>query len=199
MVYGINNRIIHRGFHPCLEGKDKITKPDGKVVTGKWITGNLATVPMPTPPGAVPQMPVLCLDHCGQKLKSIGERSVCPCSVSLFSGTWISTDWAHVSKAEQHRWLKRGKTSSQWKGIPIFEGDIFFRRGSRSYYVVTYEPLKGFHLTAVDPGEIDMEWNFDLLSRKGTIWSPPKEFPAKALDGFHKARNTEARVEEITF
>lgn len=34
MVYGINNRIIHRGFNPCLNGREKITKPDGKVVMG---------------------------------------------------------------------------------------------------------------------------------------------------------------------
>lgn len=199
MVYGINNRIIHRGFHPCLNGREKITKPDGKVVMGQWIMGNLTTVPMPTLPGAAPQMPVLCLDHCGQRLKSISERSVCACSVSLFSGTWICTDWEHISKAEQLRWLKRGRTSSQWKGFPVFEGDIFYHKGSRTFYVVTFELLKGFHLTSTDTSEVDKVWNFDLLSKKETLWSPPKDFPAETLAGFHKARSTEARVEEIIF
>lgn len=199
MVYGINNRMIYRGFHPCLNGKEKIVKPDGKVVAGKWITGCLSTVPMPTPPGAAPQMPVLCLDQCGQKLKSITERSVCACTVSLFSGTWIDTDWEHAPKAEQQRWLKRGKTSGQWKGIPVFEGDIFYHKTSHVFYVAVFDLLKGFHLTRVDTGEADMIWYFDLLTRKGTLWAPPKNFPSDALARFHKNRGAEARVEEITF
>ena len=61
MVYNINNRMIYRGFHGDSAGKDKITKPDGKVVKGKWIYGCMAIIPMPVPDGAKPQMPILCL------------------------------------------------------------------------------------------------------------------------------------------
>ena len=126
MVYTINNRYLFRGFHPCLEGTNKITKPDGKDVKGRWISGALTTIPMPTPPGAAPQMPVLCLARAEEKMDSISSHAVCACTISLFSGTWILKDWDSLTKTVQQDWLKKGRKSSDWKGIPVFEGDIFY-------------------------------------------------------------------------
>lgn len=197
MVYAINNRYLFRGFHPCLEGTNKITKPDGKVVKGRWISGALTTIPMPTPPGAAPQMPILCLAKAEEKMDSISSHTVCACTISLFSGTWILKDWDSLTKTVQQDWLKKGRKSSDWKGIPVFEGDIFYDRTAKDFYVVTNTLLNGFRLES--PSGNAREWCFDGLTRKGCLWNPPKEFPADALAAFHKARNTEARVEEIRF
>ena len=93
MVYNINNRMLYRGFHSDSTGKNKITKPDGKVVNGKWLYGCMAIVPMPVPDGAKPQMPILCLHSPDRWGKSVGDSSICPCTASLFSGTWMDTNW----------------------------------------------------------------------------------------------------------
>ena len=197
MVYAINNRYLFRGFHPCLEGTNKIIKSDGKVVKGRWISGALTTIPMPTPPGAAPQMPVLCLARAEEKMDSISSHAVCACTISLFSGTWILKDWDSLTKTMQQNWLKKGRKSSDWKGIPVFEGDIFYDRTIKDFFVVTNTLLHGFRLGT--PSGNVREWCFDGLTRKGCLWNPPKEFPADALNEFHKARNTEARMEEIRF
>ena len=72
MVYAINNRVLYRGFHPCLDGKKKITKPDGKAVKGHWISGCLVTIPMPTPQR--PRCP-FCV-FLGQKRKWIASATI---------------------------------------------------------------------------------------------------------------------------
>jgi len=199
MVYAINNRIIHRGFHSSIGGRQKITKPDGKTVTGNWIAGNLTTIPMPTPPGAAPQMPVLCLDDCEKRGQTISERSVCACTISLFSGTWTETEWDNLTKPAQQAWLKRGKSSGDWKGLPVFEGDVFFHKAGKRFFVATYDILHGFRLVQADDMDSTMNWYFGLLTHKGTLWAPPKDFPMDNLAKFHKMRNTEARVEAVTF
>ena len=112
MVYNINNRMLYRGFHSDSTGKNKITKPDGKVVNGKWLYGCMAIVPMPVPDGAKPQMPILCLHSPDRWGKSVGDSSICPCTASLFSGTWMDTNWDDARKADQKDWLARGKTSA---------------------------------------------------------------------------------------
>ena len=144
MVYNINNRMLYRGFHSDSTGKNKITKPDGKVVNGKWLYGCMAIVPMPVPDGAKPQMPILCLHSPDRWGKSVGDSSICPCTASLFSGTWMDTNWDDARKADQKDWLARGKTSANWKGIPVFEGDIFWHKLYKKYYVVVYDLLEGF-------------------------------------------------------
>lgn len=197
MVYAINNRYLFRGFHSCLEGTTKIIKPDGKVVKGRWISGALTTIPMPTPPRAAPQMPVLCLARAEEKMDSISSHTVCACTISLFSGTWILKDWDSLTKAVQQDWLKKGYKSSNWKGIPVFEGDIFYDRSTKDFFVVTNTLLNGFRLESSSGNA--REWCFDGLTRKGCLWNPPKEFPVAALAAFHKARDAEARVEEIRF
>ena len=197
MVYAINNRYLFRGFHPCLEGTNKITKPDGKVVKGRWISGALTTIPMPTPPGAAPQMPVVCLSRAEEKMDSISANVVCACTVSLFSGTWILEDWDSLTKTVQQEWLRKGHKSPEWKGVPVFEGDIFYDRSAKDFFVVTNTLLNGFRLESLSGTA--REWCFDGLTRKGCLWAPPKEFPADALVAFHKVRNNEARVEEIRF
>lgn len=197
MVYNINNRFLFRGFHPCLEGKDKITKPDGKVVRGTWIAGALQTIPMPTPPGAAAQMPVLCLARAEKRMDGIAKNSVCACTISLFSGTRVFKDWETLPKSLQQKWLGRGKKVSEWIGWPIFEGDLFYDKQAKQFCAVTFDLLGGFRLVQED-GYV-REWSFEGLSIKGTLWNPCKDFPAAWVAKLHKDRNTEARVEEITF
>lgn len=102
-----------------------------------------------------------------------------------------------VTKAERQRWLNRGKMSSQWKGIPVFGGDIFCHKAGHVFYVATFDLLRGVQLVRADTGEADLVWYFELLFRQGTLWSPPKDFSGNALADFHKARGAEARGEEI--
>jgi len=199
MVYRINNRIIYRGFHPCLDGREKITKPDGRAVKGRWLYGELVTVPMPTKPGASPQMPVLCLQKPEGKLDSISNSTVCACSLSLFSGTWIQQDWNSLPKTQQQNWLKMGRSCNDWKGVPVFEGDILYHKVGRCYFVVTYDLLRGFKLADAATGASDMTWYFGLMVRKGCLWNPPKDFPTDRILEFHKARGAEDRVDAITF
>lgn len=199
MVYNIVNRMQYRGFHQNLTGKKTITKPDGKTAKGEWIYGCLSVVPMPVPDGAKPQMPILCLHGAERWEKRVGECSICPCTLSLFSGTWMDTDWESITKTAQREWLAQGKTSADWKGTPVFEGDIFRHRNWGTFFVVTYDPLKGFHLTPVENNEETPSWFFGQMRRKGTIWTPPKELSASQLQKFHAARNADARVEVIRF
>ena len=199
MVYNILNREVYRGFHPDLIGKAKIIKPDGKQVKGFWHFGSLAIVPMPTPVGAKPQPPILCLHNPERWLGAVGTRSICPSTLSLFSGTWMDTDWDSVSRPVQRQWLERGKTSADWNGIPVFEGDIFWHRDWKAYFVATYDLLRGFRL---EPAEGDAEaptWFFGQMKFKGTVWTPPKGFPEKAVRRFHEVRNADTRVERIAF
>lgn len=199
MVYNILNRALYRGFHPALAGKEKIVKPDGKVAKGTWLYGCLAVVPMPVPDGAKPQMPILCLHSPERWSGRVGEQSVCPSTLALFSGFWMDTDWETVSKPVQRKWLERGKTSAGWKGIPVFEGDIFWHRDWKAYFVATYDQLRGFRLEPADGDGEPLTWFFGQLKHKGNIWAPPKEFPEKAVRRFHESRNTDARLETIQF
>lgn len=199
MVYNINNRMIYRGFHGDSAGKDKITKPDGKVVKGKWIYGCMAIIPMPVPDGAKPQMPILCLHSPERWGKSVGDSSIYLCTVSLFSGTWMDTNWEDALKADQRDWIARGKTSADWEGIPVFEGDIFWHKLNKKYYVIVYDLLQGFRLEPADGGDESLSWFFGLMRHKGTLWNPPKDFPEKTIKKFHAERSADARVEAIRF
>jgi len=199
LVYSIVNRILYRGFHQSLTGKKTITKPDGKVIKGDWLFGCLSVVPMQTPPGAAPQLPILCLSEPDRRNGRVGEYSICPCTLSLFSGTWMDTDWDYVSKPVQREWLSQKKTSADWRGIPVFEGDILWHKVGKTFFVVTYDLLHGFKLEEVETGDTSMTWYFGLMQKKGTLWTPPKGFPVDKLAKFHKARNAEARVAPIKF
>lgn len=197
MVYNIINRMLYRGFHQSPTGKNSVTKPDGKVIKGEWRYGCLATVPMPVPDGAKPQMPILCLHSPERWEQRIGESAVCPCTLSLFSGTWMDTKWDETLAHVQREWLNRGKTSADWKGIPVFEGDIFWHKLNKKYYVAAYDLLQGFHLEPADSNGECLSWFFGLMRHKGTLWTPPKDFPARALKDFHARRNAESRVETV--
>lgn len=200
MIYAINNRGIYRGFHQCPEGRKSITKPNGKVLKGRWLTGELVTIPMPTPSGATPQMPVLCLSKAGHRMESISRSAVCVCSISLFSGTWAETNWDGLLKAQQQQWLKTGHSSSDWKGIPVFEGDIFYNKETKRFYVATYELLSGFKLEDTAADTRDTTWFFgETMIQRGNIWNPPKGFPMDKISTFHKKRGVELRVEEVDF
>lgn len=199
MVYNINNRMLYRGFHGNSAGKEKITKPDGKVVKGEWLYGCMAIIPMPVPDGAKLQMPILCLHSPERWGKSVGDSSICPCTASMFSGSWMDTNWDDALKADQRDWLSRGKTSADWKGIPVFEGDIFWHKLNKKYYVVTYDLLQGFCMEPADGGNEYLSWFFGLMRHKGTLWNPPKDFPERGLKKFHAKRSADARVETIRF
>ncbi len=199
MVYNIVNRMQYRGFHPIQTGAKTIIKPDGKAARGEWRYGCLAVVPMPVPESGKPQMPILCLHGLERRELRISESSVCPCTLSLFSGTWMDTHWDTVMKTIQRDWLEQGKTSADWKGIPVFEGDVFRHRDSGAYYVVTWDAFQGFQLTPVEPSAEVPAWFFGRMRYVGTIWTPPKEITSARLQRFHKMRNADARVEAIRF
>lgn len=198
MVYNIINRALYRGFHQG-PGKSSIIKPDGKTIKGEWLYGCLETVPMPVPAGAKPQMPILCLHSPERRGQLLSESSVCPCTLSLFSGTWMETDWDSAPKAAQRAWMDRGKTSADWQGIPVFEGDIFFHREWKSYFVVTYSLLHGFRLEPAAEDHESPSWFFGQMRHKGTVWAPPKDFPAHQIQKFHTARSADIRKEYIQF
>lgn len=199
MVYNILNRSFYRGFHSDPAGKEKINKPDGKTAKGTWLYGCLAVVPMPVPDGANPQMPILCLHNPDRWSGAIGPRAICPSTLSLFSGTWSDNDWDGLNKPSQRRWLEKGRTSADWKGDPVFEGDIFWHRLGKRYFVVCYDLLRGFYLEDAEDGNTISTWFFGTLKRAGTIWAPPKDFPEKAVRRFHNARNADGRTETIQF
>ncbi len=199
LVYGIMNRMLYRGFHQSAGGKKTIVKPDGKAVKGDWLHGSLAIVPMPVPEGAAPQMPILCLHSPERWNGRVGEQSVCPGTLSLFSGTWMDTDWDALPKAVQREWLARKKTSADWQGIPVFEGDIFWHKGQKAYFTAVYDQLRGFRLENAETGETGISWFFGEMRKKGDVWVPPKDFPAARLARFHAARKADARVETVRF
>lgn len=93
MVYHISNRVLYRGFHSCPGSRKKIIRQDGMTVKGEWLTGQLVEIPMETPPGARPQMPILCLGTPGRRLGSVSARSVYPDTLSQFSWTYVDTKW----------------------------------------------------------------------------------------------------------
>lgn len=179
MVYSIVNRILYRGFHQSLTGKKTITKPDGKVIKGDWLFGCLSVVPMQTPPGAAPQLPILCLSEPDRRNGRVGEYSICPCTLSLFSGTWMDTDWDYVSKPVQREWLSQKKTSADWRGIPVFEGDILWHKVGKTFFVVTYDLLHGFKLEEVATGDTSMTWYFGLMQKKGTLLDSAKRVSSR--------------------
>lgn len=199
MVYNIVNRLLYRGFHPEASSRKKICKPDGKTVRGEWIYGCLNIVPMPVPTGAAPQLPIACLGNPEVWDGRISTSSVLPSTLSLFSGSWTDMDWDSASKTAQKAWLARGKYSKDWMGIPIFEGDIFWHKPGKAFYVVTYDLLHGFKLDNVETGDTGLTWYFGAMKRMGTIWAPPKDLPASELARFHRARSTDARVETVRF
>ena len=81
-----------------------------------------------------------------------------------------------------------------------FEGDIFWHKLYKKYYVVVYDLLEGFHLEPADGGdEYLLSWFFGLMRHKGTLWNSPKDFPEKALKKFHEERSADTRVEAIRF
>lgn len=195
MVYNICNRIIYRGFHPCCDGKTTITKPDGQEVKGKWLTGQLVEVPIETPAGSAPKLPILCLVPSGQKFFP-SRRNVCPGTIAQFSGTMLNQEWDSITQAKKNAWLKE-HSSKDWKGEPVFEGDIFQHRLSKEYLVVTFDLQQGFRLENLKTCEVQQYWFFDLLAQKGSLWAPPKQVPTELILRQHKRRNAENRVAAI--
>lgn len=194
MVYGVSNRIIYRGFHSDMSCRQKIIRANGKEAKGRWITGYLTEVPMDY--GEKSALPILCLDEPGKRHQSVSSRCVYPDTTSLFSGTFVQTDWTALTKAERASWLK-AHTSDAWKGYPVFEGDIFWHRLKKEYYVITFDLPHGFQLKNMATGNCDIGWGFDLLARKGTLWAPPKALSADIVQRYHKLRAAESRVEPL--
>jgi len=196
VVYRICNRVLYRGFSSCIGGKEKIRKPNGLSVKGKWITGQLVEVPLANPAEEKPVLPLLCLATPGKRVKDITDSCVCPCTISMFSGTYVKEDWDTLRKAEQTKWLKKGYTSAEWRGYPVFEGDLFWYGISKTYYVVTWELTHGFQLEQVDTGKA-CAWSFELMTRTGNLWQPPKGFPEETLTALHKHRGADKREEAL--
>lgn len=196
MVYHICNRTLYRGFHTCPDGKQKITKGDGKQTKGRWLTGQLVEVPMEVPAGATPQLPLLCICTPGKRIHTISEHTVCANTISQFSGTILDKDWSMLTKAVQDAWLKRHR-AEDWIGAPVFEGDIFYHRIEKRYYIVLFDLRKGFYLENMGPGIAHDDWFFDLMVKKGNLWAPPKEVHGEVIQRYHKRRSAEKREDAI--
>ena len=196
MVYHISNRVLYRGFHRCPGSRKKIIRQDGTTVKGEWLTGQLVEIPMETPPGARPQMPILCLGAPGKRLGSVSARSVYPDTLSQFSWTYVDTKWELLPKKEQERWIQSHQ-SGEWKGIPIFEGDIFLDALDREYYVAECTVQEGFRLRSVQTGKCE-PWEHSLKKLKGNLWEPPKDLDTELLQVFHRARRAGCREEALS-
>ena len=101
-----------------------------------------------------------------------------------------------LTKAARSSWLKT-HSSNAWKGYPVFEGDIFWHRLKKEYYVITFDLPHGFQLKNTATGTYDLDWSFDLVTRRGNLWSPPKALSADIVQRYHKQRATECRVERL--
>ena len=179
MVYHICNRVLYRGFHSCPGRRKTILQQDGTIVKGEWLTGQLVEIPMETPPDARPQMPILCLGAPGKRLGSVSTRSVYPDTLSQFSWTYVDTKWELLPKKEQERWMQSHQPG-EWKGIPVFEGDIFLDALDREYYVAECTVQEGFRLRSVQTRKCD-PWELSLKKLKGNLWEPPKDLGTEPL------------------
>jgi len=196
VVYNIENRILYRGFRACADGKEKIRKNDGKEVKGKWLTGQLAEILSPSI--GEPQMPLLCIVPVNQKFKMM-DAIVCPATISMFTGIHICTDWNSLTKAQKDKWLKT-HPNKDWKGYPIFEGDIFRCPWEKKLYVLLWDLLDGFYLTPLDnPGDRTAITapSLEMYQYKGNLWQPPKDADEKWINEIHKIRGVEQREAEV--
>ena len=195
MVYRVENRILYRGFKTCTDGKDRIRKNDGKDAKGKWLTGQLVEILSPSV--GEPQMPLLCLAPVNQKFK-VMDAIVCPATLSMFTGIWISTDWNLLTKTQKEKWEKK-HPGKEWKGIPIFEGDIFRCPWDKKLYVLLWDLLDGFYLTPMsNPGSRTAinSLSLEMYQYKGNLWQPPKEAEETWINEIHRLRGVELREEE---
>lgn len=197
LVYHICNRVIYRGFNTYPGGKQKITKADGKQVAGRWLSGQLIEIAVETPQGVPPKMPLLCLSVPGKRMRRISEHTVCINTISQFSGTFLNQDWGLLTNAKQKAWLK-DHAAEEWIGEPVFEGDIFYHRVEKRYYIVVYDICKGFYLENMSTGSACGNWIFDLMVKRGSLWAPPKEATPETILRYHKKRGAESREEALS-
>lgn len=45
-------------------------------------------------------------------------------AIMQFTGLHDSTKWEDLTGLEQRRWIEEGKAAHEWKGRPIYEGDV---------------------------------------------------------------------------
>lgn len=199
MVYSIENRILYRGFHVCTEGKEKIRKNDGKEVKGKWLVGQMVEIISTTFPN--PSLPLLCLAAPNQKIKSITEHIVCPATMGLYSGIHIHTNWndPKLAKAWKEKWQKK-HPNKEWKGVPVFEGDIFRCPWDKKLYVLLWNLRDGFYLTPISNPE---NWTpasaltlYDY-QYKGNLWQPSMDIEEEWITAIHKLRGVELHEDEL--
>ena len=86
---------------------------------------------------------------------------------------------------------------SEWKGVPVFEGDIFLDALDRGYYVAECTVQKGFRLRFVQTGKCD-HWEFSLKKLKGNLWEPPRDLDTGLLQVFHQTRRAGCREEALS-
>lgn len=194
MVYHICNRILFRGFN-TYTGKTKILKSNGNTARGQWIAGQLVEIQTKAMAPEKPVEPILCLAAPGKRIDMISARAVIPSTISQFTGFVIDRDWNLLTKTQQTSWLKN-HTASEWKGTPIFEGDIFYHRLDKKYYVVTFNLQTGFHLENLMSGG-EEPLRLDLLYLRGNLWQLPKDITPEEILRFHKRRGTQNREEGL--
>lgn len=192
MVYHICNRTLFRGFNSDANGsRQRITCADGKERSGHWICGQLVEVP-----SYEQNPPILCLSEPGGKIKSVSSRAVMPSTISQYANTMILTQWDFLTKKMQEKWLKE-HTANEWRGLPVFEGDIFKDKLTKKYHVVVFDPVTGFSLEEMLTGRKENAWSFEMMSLEGSLWKTPKEIPWEVIQKYHKKRSVEKREDSL--
>ncbi|MBR2895122.1 MAG: hypothetical protein IKC03_05615 [Oscillospiraceae bacterium] len=198
MVYHIENRILYRGFHFCINGKDRILKNNGMECSGKWLSGQLVEI-ISSAPTEEESLPLLCLAAPNRKIRSIPDLVVCPSTIGLFSGLWVNTDWNKLTKIQKTKW-ERSHPDKEWIGIPVVEGDIFRCPKEKQYYVVLYDLRTGFYLSPIKKVTECVPLCEELLEswqHKGNLWQPPQDIGFALIDVVHKMRAVEQREKEV--
>lgn len=191
MVYHICNRTLFRGFNSGNGHRQKIMSADGQERVGHWICGQLVEVP-----AYEQHPPILCLSEPGSKIKSVSARTVMASTISQYANTMILTQWDFLPKRMQEKWL-REHTASEWRGLPVFEGDIFKDKITKKHHIVTFDPVAGFSLEEMFTMRKENSWEFGLMVPEGNLWNAPNDISQEIIQQYHKKRSTEKREEPL--
>ena len=91
-----------------------------KVENGEWVYGDLIHEPW----GTFIQYREGEPQEFGSYSLPRHKTKVDPKTVGQFTGLYDSTKWEELTESEREAWVVDGNMPSEWKGKPIYEGDI---------------------------------------------------------------------------